>query len=583
MDPAPLNDRLLDPKTGKIQSSAWRNWFGKAVYLFDQLSGGGNGTVSPSNSVTSETSYNQSANAGSSVTFSRGDHTHGTPSNANIPTVGQKAALAGTDGTPGANNAYVTNSDSRLSDSRTPTTHANSHSANGSDPLTLAQSQITGLAADLANKADKTTTITGLGLFANQGGDLSANRTFSLNNSDINHDALNNYSANHHVSNEEKEALAGSVGTPGANNAYVTVEDQKRLLTSVVGDVSVTPFYANGSETIVELSGSGTVYLANAANCANQAVIFTRGSGNMSIIDGNSTLIDYIAPALVIASSNGSSWGLVGAQHSNMHHAGSFDPIAPGDIGAATSGALSSHVSNTSNPHAVTAAQANAAPANKGVTNGDSHDHNGGDGAAITENALSLSDVSTYNSNSNMHGFLPKLSANTSEFLRGDANWAAPVGLVPVGAIIAWHKTLTGCPALPSSFAECNGQTLSDGDSPFNGQTIPNLNGEGRFLRGSNASGTVQADALQGHYHSIYDPGHHHLDQLRHFPANANYGTFGGDADIGDGNIDAITGYGNYTGITVLAASNDGSNGNPRLSNETRPINMSVVWVMRIK
>ncbi|KUN03148.1 hypothetical protein AQI95_24635 [Streptomyces yokosukanensis] len=40
--------------------------------------------------------------------------------------------------------------DSRLSDARTPTAHAASHGSGGSDPVALAQSQITGLAAALA-------------------------------------------------------------------------------------------------------------------------------------------------------------------------------------------------------------------------------------------------------------------------------------------------------------------------------------------------------------------------------------------------------------------------------------------------
>jgi len=43
-------------------------------------------------------------------------------------------------------------SDTRLSDSRTPTAHAASHAAAGSDPLTLAQSQVTNLTTDLAAK-----------------------------------------------------------------------------------------------------------------------------------------------------------------------------------------------------------------------------------------------------------------------------------------------------------------------------------------------------------------------------------------------------------------------------------------------
>lgn len=67
------------------------------------------------------------------------------------------------------------------------------------------------------------------------------------------------------------------------------------------------------------------------------------------------------------------------------------------------------------------------APASKGVTNGDSHDHVGGDGAAITEDALSLSDVTTGNSSTTRHGFLPKLPNLTTQFLRGDGAWATEV------------------------------------------------------------------------------------------------------------------------------------------------------------
>jgi len=43
--------------------------------------------------------------------------------------------------------------DSRLSDARTPTAHASTHATAGSDPITLAQSQVTSLTTDLAAKA----------------------------------------------------------------------------------------------------------------------------------------------------------------------------------------------------------------------------------------------------------------------------------------------------------------------------------------------------------------------------------------------------------------------------------------------
>lgn len=41
-----------------------------------------------------------------------------------MPTTGEKAAMAGTAGTPGGTNRYVTNSDSRLSDARAPLPHS---------------------------------------------------------------------------------------------------------------------------------------------------------------------------------------------------------------------------------------------------------------------------------------------------------------------------------------------------------------------------------------------------------------------------------------------------------------------------
>lgn len=47
----------------------------------------------------------------------------------------------------------VQGTDPRLTDSRSPTTHASSHATAGSDPITVAQSQVTNLTTDLAGKA----------------------------------------------------------------------------------------------------------------------------------------------------------------------------------------------------------------------------------------------------------------------------------------------------------------------------------------------------------------------------------------------------------------------------------------------
>lgn len=66
-----------------------------------------------------------------------------------ITTTGTLNVSFGTSGTT----ACVGN-DSRLTNARTPTAHAASHAVAGSDPITLAQSQVTNLTTDLSNKSN---------------------------------------------------------------------------------------------------------------------------------------------------------------------------------------------------------------------------------------------------------------------------------------------------------------------------------------------------------------------------------------------------------------------------------------------
>lgn len=118
------------PITGQ---TGYLNRDGSGNLKFQDVSGGG----TPSDTVTGETSFGQSSNAGALTTYSRGDHTHGTPANPvpghestynhlNLPSTDQKNALQGTDGTPSDSNRYVTNLDPRNSDARSPTIHGSS-------------------------------------------------------------------------------------------------------------------------------------------------------------------------------------------------------------------------------------------------------------------------------------------------------------------------------------------------------------------------------------------------------------------------------------------------------------------------
>lgn len=66
-----------------------------------------------------------------------------------------------------------------------------------------------------------------------------------------------------------------------------------------------------------------------------------------------------------------------------------------------------------------------AAETAKLVTNGDSHDHVGGDGAAITEAAITLADNTTNDVSTSAHGFVPKAPNDTSKALLGDGAWGS--------------------------------------------------------------------------------------------------------------------------------------------------------------
>jgi hypothetical protein len=141
----------------------------------------------------------------------------------------------------------------------------------------------------------------------------------------------------------------------------------------------------------------------------------------------------------------------------------------------------------------------------------------------------------------------------------------------PVGCIIAWHKSLSGTPALPAGWVECNGQVLNLQDSPYNDQTIPNLNGtltsisgastKGRFLRGHTASGLTEQDqsnAVSAVKTDAWD--------------NAPTDTWEGIPENG-GDIRTSTWYQDSRDSMWFK----------KYGRETRPQSFTVVWIMRVK
>ena len=152
------------------------------------------------------------------------------------------------------------------------------------------------------------------------------------------------------------------------------------------------------------------------------------------------------------------------------------------------------------------------------------------------------------------------------------------LGVAPVGAIVAWTNHITGTPALPANWELCDGTPVANTSSPMVGQNKPSLNGAGgtgHFLRGSDVTGTIQAQQVITHNHAfgtlVISPNPH-----SHGVANS-----GANASPGLAATNAISGTTPTTSVSLAIA---GSTDVPSTANgtETRPINMSVKWIIRV-
>ena len=118
--------------------------------------------------------------------------------------------------------------------------------------------------------------------------------------------------------------------------------------------------------------------------------------------------------------------------------------------------------------------------------------------------------------------------------------------LAPIGGILAWLKSFTNTPALPLGWVECNGQTLNDADSVYNGRVIPNLNG-------GESTHTLTTNEIPSHSHAI--------------PANPN----------SNGMITLVP-IAVASGSTISTAATGGG-----AAHENKPPYYDVVWIMRVK
>lgn len=74
------------------------------------------------------------------------------------------------------------------------------------------------------------------------------------------------------------------------------------------------------------------------------------------------------------------------------------------------------------------------------------HNHtNSAGGGTLAEAALALTDITTNDASASKHGFLPKLSGNAAEYLKGDGTWGAGGGTTinPTDGVIPYRSNST--------------------------------------------------------------------------------------------------------------------------------------------
>lgn len=143
------------------------------------------------------------------------------------------------------------------------------------------------------------------------------------------------------------------------------------------------------------------------------------------------------------------------------------------------------------------------------------------------------------------------------------------IGDVPIGTILSFAKSLSGVPTLPSSFVECNGQTLVDANSTLNGTVIPDLNGDNRFLRGAATSGGTGGATSISHDHVT--------PILTEYPAINQ--EFSSTAVTNNDDLVRITTSSSQTASGTAETFSNTSD----TSVATVPPYYDIVWIMRIK
>jgi hypothetical protein len=114
-----------------------------------------------------------------------------------------------------------------------------------------------------------------------------------------------------------------------------------------------------------------------------------------------------------------------------------------------------------------------------------------------------LSGMVVYNSDDNTFAVANAVTATKVTLTADVQAGSATTDIFPLGSE---GYSIYATPKLPDGWVECNGQAISDADSPYNGQNAPSLNGTTDatkgFIRGAKAITTDDAVTDVTHIHS---------------------------------------------------------------------------------